>query len=569
MKETTMNFATKKPTPTVRKIARIEDKATGQFLDQIEFQVGPTDKRRLDLLPSIVGDPTKFENSLLDHGAVLPPEGEERKVLLSEVAQSEAPDRFVYEAQGGWLDPGNVFVLPDGAISTEDTNIVGISQAHTVADPSGRRSKRGSLISWRDSVGQLARLSSLLMLTTSAALAAPLLAITGSQSFGFNIYGKTRSGKTLATLLGSSVIGIGRVENLINWNITDARLEQRLAEFNDLPFPIDDFSAMPGGDKQKYLRIREVTYKVSQGWSKGRHSSFTNANEGVHAGWRCILLTSSEKSIRHLAEKANVQRQGGELLRLIDIPAIFDGSDHIFDRMVPTASTSDINSWKKATFVNIVADCQANHGAAVDAYIEKIITADFDVKQFVQDNVAFFVQHVSETADGDVTRDVAGKFGLVYAGGMLGIRLGVVPWDRADLLDAIAKCFRSARDILSDEGVVLRHGISVLQARLLNLVRVKKLSPEERASIDWDTIDGYLRRSNGQDRFVIKREVFNSLFATTGQKDLVLQWLTDEGHIVMAFVEASSSAMLRKPKGQFFWPDGERRRSYEIVFPRS
>jgi Domain of unknown function (DUF927) len=456
MKDTTMNIAKKTPTPPVRKVARIEDKATGQFLDQIEFWVGPTDKRRLNLLPSIVGDPTKFENSLLDHGAVLPPEGEERRVLLSEVAKSDAPEQFVYEAQGGWLDPGRVFVLPDSAISAHNTNIVGISRAHSAADPSGRRLKSGRLLSWRDNAGQLSCLSSLLMLTTSAALAAPLLAITRSQSFGFNIYGKSRSGKTLATLLGSSVIGIGRVENLISWNITDARLEQRLAEFNDLLFPIDDLSAVTGADKKKYLRIREVTYKLSQGWSRGRHSSFIKANEGVHAGWRCILLTSSEKSIRHLALQAKVERQHGEVLRLIDIPAVFDGSGHIFDRLVPSASIPNVNSWKQTTFANIVSDCQANHGAALETYIERIITADFDVEEYTKANIASFVQHVSEGTDGDVARDVAGKFGLVYAGGMLGIRLGIVPWNQAELLDAITKCFRSARDVLSDEGVVLR-----------------------------------------------------------------------------------------------------------------
>ena len=47
-------------------------------------------------------------------------------------------------------------------------------------------------------------------------------------------------GKRIATLVASSLIGISRMENLLNWNITDARLEERLAEFNDLLFPIDD-----------------------------------------------------------------------------------------------------------------------------------------------------------------------------------------------------------------------------------------------------------------------------------------------------------------------------------------
>jgi hypothetical protein len=563
MKEMTMNNGI--PRPTVRKVARIEDKATNEFVVTIEFPVNETDVRRLDLSPSIVNDFGRFEDCLVDHGAILPAERESRKALLIEVAESEAPEQLVYEAQGGWLDPGRLFVLPDGAISAENTNILGISRSNAINDPSGKRSKSGSLISWRDSVGQIARLSSLLMFTISVALASLLLAIMRLQSFAFCVYGRTRSGKTIATLVGSSVIGIGRAENLISWNITDARLEQRLAEFNDLLFPIDDLSTMTGGDKEKYLHIREVTYKLSQGWSKGRHSSY----EGAQSGWRCILLTSSEKSVRDLAKQANIERQHGEALRLIDIPVAFNGLDHIFDRVIYSNLTSGISDWKRATFANIVADCHANHGAVLDSYLEKIITANFDVEEYVKTTTESFVQHVSEEGDGDVARDVAGKFGLVYAGGMLGIRLGILPWNHAEILDAIAKCFRSARGALPDEGVVLRQGIAVLTARLRTLVRVKKLSPEELASTDWDTTDGYRKRRRGQDHFVIKREVFNALFPTTGQRDLVLQWLIENNRITTAFLKAApANTLLREPKGQFIWPDGNRRRSYEIVFPR-
>jgi hypothetical protein len=402
------------------------------------------------------------------------------------------------------------------------------------------------------------------MFAISIALASLLLALMKTQSFAFCVHGRTRLGKTIATLVGSSVIGIGRVQNLISWNLTDAALEQRLAQFNDLLFPIDDLSTMAGGDKEKYLRIREITYKLSQGWSKGRHSSY----EGAQSGWRCILLTSSEKSIRDLAKQANIERQHGESLRLIDMPVTFNGLDHIFDRLNPGDLSSDISSWKRATFAAIVADCQANHGAVLDQYLERMITADFDVEEFVKTNTESFVQHVSEEGDGDVAWDVAGKFGLVYAGGMLGIRFGILPWNDAEMLEAVAKCFRNARGSLPDEGVVLRQGIAMLTARLRKLVRYRRLSPEELASMDWDAADGYRRRPRGEDRFVIKREVFNSLFPTTGQRDLVLQWLIENDRITTAFLKVPGSTQLREPKGQFIWPDGNRRRSYEIVFPR-
>jgi hypothetical protein len=88
-------------TPSVRKVARIEDRATGEFFEKIEFPVNDTDVRSLDLSPSTVNDPGGFEDSLIDHGAILPVEKDARKALLVSVAESAASKQFVYEAPGG------------------------------------------------------------------------------------------------------------------------------------------------------------------------------------------------------------------------------------------------------------------------------------------------------------------------------------------------------------------------------------------------------------------------------------------------------------------------------------
>src|SRR5262249_22701243 len=161
----------------------------------------------------------------------------------------------------------------------------------------------------------------ILMFAICVALAAPLLAITNRASFMICVFGRTRIGKSIATLLGASVVGIARIEDLITWNIKDARLEERISEFNNAVFPIDDLSNMRGNQNEKYSRIRDLAYRVSQGWPTARHSSFTAAHGGLHGSWRSIVLTSSEKSVRDLARAVKLERQHGEALRLIDLPA--------------------------------------------------------------------------------------------------------------------------------------------------------------------------------------------------------------------------------------------------------
>jgi len=43
--------------------------------------------------------------------------------------------------------------------------------------------------------------------------AAPLLSITGCQSFGIHLFGHSKAGKSMALLAGASVIGLGHEED--------------------------------------------------------------------------------------------------------------------------------------------------------------------------------------------------------------------------------------------------------------------------------------------------------------------------------------------------------------------
>ena len=303
---------TRDQTRKIGKIAQIRDKATRTYFQVIEFPISDDETGRLELLPSIVNDVGALEKRLRDAGAILPKEDQKLKNLLTSVAKSSAPKEWVYEARTGWTPDKKAFVLVDRLIGNSKTKIIGVNRADTVNDLSGRLSHRGSWKSWRDTVAKPASLSTILMFGICVALAAPLLGIINRPSFTINMFGRTRTGKSIATLLGASVIGVARIEEMITWNIKNARLEERIPEFNDALCPVDDLSNMDGSDKEKYLRIRDVAYKISQGLATARHSSFTAAHGGVHASWRSIVLTSNEKSIRDLARGVKMERQHGE-----------------------------------------------------------------------------------------------------------------------------------------------------------------------------------------------------------------------------------------------------------------
>jgi hypothetical protein len=279
-----------------------------------------------------------------------------------------------------------------------------------------------------------------------------------------------------------------------------------------------------------------------------------------------IALTSSETSVRDLAQATKQERQYGEVLRLIDVPATFDGLDHIFDGIPPGA---DVSERKRELFQAIPDACEQNHGKVFRKYVKRLIGEREALLTWIPAKISFFVKKVCDACDGDIAHDVAEKFGLIYAGGMLGIRYRVVPWSEDELLDAVAKAYAAARVLLPDDGSLLRRGRQELKKHLRSLPSISKPDGDDALQVDYERLSGYRWRTSEARHYVIKNEDFKEIFTSAEQQRLVIAWLTEKKRITLASPQKSSGGAARSSKGQFTWPDGKRRRSFEIVWPRS
>lgn len=531
----------------LRKAARIHDLGTGTYVERIEFRTSSGKKTKIELLPSTVNDPRSFAKHLRDAGAILPSNGSLLKTLLNTTARATCSQELVYAAQGGWTKNGKAFVRYDKVIGKPTSRIVGFRRSKP-NDPRGMLKRRGSVASWLASVATPAQSSSILMFCISAALAAALLKMAGSGTFGFCLFGKSRSGKTLATLVAGSVIGSGSATHLLDWNATENRLQEQLPEFNDCLAPIDDVMSMKGSDRDKYTSVKSLAYIFALGAGKGRHSSHSPESK---ERWRTIVLSSNEISLRELAARSRVEREHGETVRFIDLPVTFDGATDIFDRR------SD--SLRPLTWEQWFGVCERNQGHIFEAFVKSLIARKPGVRGDVKRLVRDFVESVQDENDGSLARDVARKFGLIYAAGRLAIRFRLVPWKRAALHDAIEKCYIASRDLLPDSGVTFRNGKDALVSFLRALPK--------KAEIDLTTVsslDGFCEDRPNAYRCLVKREVFNSIFATDAQCRSMIDWLMASGRVTLA----AASAGPKKIKEQHFWPDGERHRSVEIIWPR-
>jgi putative DNA primase/helicase len=536
-------------TPYLKKLATIEDVATGEFYVRFRIRTQDGQKREIELPRADLAEPTTLAKKLFALGAVLPAK-DQRAAYLSALADAPCSRNLKRVGRSGWQNQYRSFVWQSKVLGLDKGELIG-PPASTDENERGRFRTSGTYESWKSIVGVLSKSSSYAMLAVASAFAAPLLLVSGEDSFAICLSARTRSGKTAITQMGASVVGLGQKSNLLTWHNTESGLEEQLPRFNDCLSVIDDFESMKGSDVHKYERVRNAAYGVAAGAEKQRHSSFATRTRL----WRTIVITSMEKPIHVLAAKTKQARQPGETVRLIDIPVLSKDRDHIFD-LAEDGGTQITRKWKTKAFGSIINACRDNHGATFQRYVSTLCKDANLTKRRTDSYRSRFVLKVSRSEDGDMADDLARKFGLIYAGGAIAIRQKLVPWTRSELFHALAKCYCAARDLLPDEGVETRKGLFLLQEQLA------KLKPKKAIS-SFDTEIGYRIKRNGTVQYVLKTKDFNSIFDSPYQRALVEASLTKSKRLTMT--NPKNAHGKKAAKRQPLWPDRKRRRSIAIL----
>ncbi|MBB4397198.1 DUF927 domain-containing protein [Bradyrhizobium sp. ERR14] len=536
------------PTPFIKNIATVHDDAENASYVRLRIRTVKGTKETIEVPREDISEFKSLKRQLLKIGAVLPSQGQQCRDFIMRAVERDSPRLIRRVAQCGWLDSTcTTFATQSNIIGHTSDDLEPPKQAMR-ADAHGATKIGGSAASWKDSVGAQAMSSSSWVFSISAAFAGPLLRMLTEDSFSVCFSAPSRTGKSVITLVGSSVVGVGSVGEMMTWNVSEAGLEQRLPLFNDCTMGIDDFETMKGSDTAKYERIRGMTYGIAGGTEKIRHTSAKlSCNQ-----WRVILITSMEKTITELSRSTHKARQTGETIRMIDVPLLSQGKTHIFDLAQASGEYIDA-SWQEKQFEGMVRACAANHGAVFNAYVDKLCDGSVDVPKLARRHRDRFVRRVTRRKDERITRDVARKFGLIYAAGRLAIKFKLVPWKREELFAAIGNVFGDAKTLLPDPE---RDQVTA-QATLAAFVDKLKRSGD---IDDYDVEPGYRVPRLGQKKFVVRVDAFNSLFKTEADRRGILDRL-----VRSKLIDTSSSS--GEPKYQFEWPDGKRRRSYTFSLP--
>lgn len=375
---------------------------------------------------ALAGDGAEARRVLMDQGLYIAPGRKPRELFTAYLASVRTDDRAKAVKRIGWHD--NAFVLPDGTIGdANDEHIIlqtGGSSEHAFKE-------RGTLADWQQNVAQLAIGNSRLVLSLSAAFAAPLLHLVGAESGGLHLRGPSSTGKSTALVVAGSVWGGGGLRGYVGqWRATDNGLEAVAQKHSDSLLCLDEMSQIDAKS------AGNSAYMLANGAGKVRANR--NGDGRTPAEWRVLFLSNGEIG---LAEKLAEEGKGrkataGQEVRVVDIPADAEAGMGLFE---------DIHGLKDAdTFArHIKTAATENYGVAIRPFISEVIS-DADnictaIKGYQND---FIAEHCPPGTDGQVTR-VAARFSLIAAAGELATTWQIVPWERNEAIDAAGKCFHA------------------------------------------------------------------------------------------------------------------------------
>lgn len=512
---------------SVVKIAQLTDEATGEVYDRFQALTTLGNYAEVNVPRDKSESVGEVIKALRKYGAHLSRKHDEQ--IVQDAINSEPREYIRHTGKPGWYDDKQT-------VYVRNTNVIGsVPGVEIIRPPLARKgepaqiafSQAGSVADWIKEVAMPARWSSRLILALGIAFGAPLLRVIGYQSFGINLFGRPKSGKSTAQVVTGSVVGLGTEASLPSFNTTDNAPFQIANQCNDGPAPINE-AALLGSNP--YARLGPLTYALCEGKDKARLSGNRYATDVAHSGWSIIFLMSSERSIEELALQAGQSRQGGEIARCLDIPAIRGRNKTIFDRRPRGMSDEVFAKRSEQRLLDLRASCERNHGVVFDNYIRHLIAMGDDLKPQIEALVDFFVKRLSlEGADG-ATKHAAKNFGVLYAGLCLAIKAGILPppWCNALVGRALEKCFLDGLKTTRLCDTTLADAKKLLHRKLKEVNLPARQKARRDTHLGWQTLDG------NRTLFAIRSTEFVKWFDSKAQLRAILTWLDEAGTLKRA-----------------------------------
>ena len=526
--------------------ANVEDESTGEAFEVFQFVKVGGRRDRLIVERGLADDPKQVRLHLRNRNAALSPAFNESIREVEAAIRAEPLGLLRYAARNGWLADNTGFVNSSGTIDSKDRQqeILPPRRLNTAQCRGGK--SEGDLQSWIRNVAGPCRYSDLAMTALSAAFAAPLLKLTARNSFGLNIFGAAKTGKSMVLLAASSVAGVGREEELSNWAATSAAVGENCRFYCDRLMPINEVGLI--ARKSAYVKIQPTIYQIGEGRERDRHSKSIFATTDDSAGHRTIFCSTAEHSIDHYAQLAGETRDEGELARCTEIPALRNNRKTVIDRWPETVPVNQRTAWARKLLKRLRKACKRYHNVALEPFVRFLMQDWKRAERLVTMYMQKFMSGLDTENMSGAMEHAAENFSLILAGGVLAVDAGVLPYRKSDLLSAVTRCFLSAISVTAEERDPLASAKAILSMRLKG-DRIFRVRPSS-ASFDAGQFDGYVVKDGERWKYVIRASSFRDWFKTeVGAHKEIIRCL-EQKHYLLARQSRSTEIADRPTIGQ-------------------
>jgi hypothetical protein len=344
----------------------------------------------------------------------------------------------------GWCDDSTkpLFVLADSFIGEAgDEQPVYQPSYHSADRP--RPAAAGTLQEWQQHVAARARGNPFLVFTLSTSFAGPLLGPGRAESGGFHIFGASSKGKTTTAQTAASVWGSGADPNtapaesfIRTWNSTTNATEGLAADHCDSLLVLDEIGTANVPDMGRLI------YQLAGGLGKVRMDR--DAKLRTPRSWRLLLLSTGEVGIQHIIEAEGRRARGGQLVRMVDIPAT--GKDKISKdpdgkgQLVDGGIIHDPHGLDPASFVHATKRaCATYYGTAGPAFIAWLCGqgSNAELARRVQRDLERAHKDMTPPGAAEEVSRVIRRFALVRVAGHLACDAGILPFTRQEVSAAV------------------------------------------------------------------------------------------------------------------------------------
>jgi Domain of unknown function (DUF927) len=541
--------------------ANVEDEATDSAYEIFRFDKVDGSRGVAQIARQIAGDEREVVRELLRLNANLPLNKDRASQEIRWAIRSRPGRALLHCEATGWRRDFSAFVTPTRVIDTRRRGPTLLPPLRLSRQQQRRQGATGSLDQWRK-IPEICGYADLGMLLLAASFAAPLLAIAGRGSFGLNICGRTKVGKSVLLVAGSSVSGSGEESELPSWKDTAIGLDEKARHHNDLLFPINETGSLRRSEA--YESIRQAIYALAEGRERDRHSGSGYATPESAA--RTIFIFSSEHSIDELARSAKASRDEGELARCLDIAATRSDRATVMDRFPGGLDSGEAEEWARRKLRALRGLCRGNHGLAIEEFVDYVMKDVSEVRREIREDVETFTRWYRPRDLSGAAAHAFDNVAMIYAGGSIAIDAKLLPYDKKRLAAAIWRCASNAILMISGQVDPLARAkqdlrVGIRNARLCRFVRD--------GMFDSDDFDGYVATRKGRSIHIVRARDFRAWFGgdPLRYRD-ALAWLERRGCLRPRLARRVTARHASDwAERAVKWPDGRMVRSIEFSDP--